>query len=246
MKLCANLTWLFKDLPAEDRFAAAKDAGFDGIEILDPYDLNIQEVVSELGRFGLSMVLFNCPPPNYTGGEPGWAAVKGSRFQSDLRRALRYSSVLKSELIHLMAGSSQGEEARGVFVENLKSATLSAPDQVFTIEPLNQMDRPGYFLSDYYQAKEIVEEVAAPNLGLQFDTYHVAKTHGDILTTWSAVKDTVRHVQIGEAPDRIEPTSHGPFFEKLREDGYAHWISAEYQPTASTLSSLEWIRAAKE
>ena len=37
-KFCANLTWLFTELPFLQRFGAAKDAGFDGIEL--NYDLD--------------------------------------------------------------------------------------------------------------------------------------------------------------------------------------------------------------
>lgn len=242
MKLCANLTWLFKELPFEDRFAAARDAGFDGIEILDPYDLNVQETVSALAIHRLKMVLFNCPPPNYLGGTPGWAAVKGSRFENDFRRALRYAKALGSEYIHIMAGEAEGKEARDTFIANLKLAAKAAPKQKLTIEPLNATDRPGYFLTDFYLAKDIVEEVAAPNLGLQFDTYHAARTHGDVPKTWDAVKHVVTHIQVGQAPDRTEPTNLGSFFERLHADDYRNWISAEYEPSGSTLDSLAWMK----
>ncbi len=37
-KFAANLTMLFGELPFLDRFAAAKAAGFSGVEYLFPYD----------------------------------------------------------------------------------------------------------------------------------------------------------------------------------------------------------------
>ena len=37
-KFAANLTMLFGELPFLDRFAAAKAAGFNGVEYLFPYD----------------------------------------------------------------------------------------------------------------------------------------------------------------------------------------------------------------
>ena len=37
-KFAANLTMLFGEMPFLDRFAAAKAAGFSGVEYLFPYD----------------------------------------------------------------------------------------------------------------------------------------------------------------------------------------------------------------
>lgn len=242
MKLSANLNWLFQELAMLERFEAAKDAGFSGVEILNPYDLNVQDVVNALAEHELKMVLINCPPPNYTGGEPGWAAVPGSRFESDFRRGQRYARALGAQHIHLMAGKAEGQQARDTFVANLRAAAKAAPKQSITIEPLNQVDQPGYFLSDFHLAKEIVQEVNLPNLSLQFDTYHAERIHGDVLATWGAVADVVGHIQVGQAPDRSEPKTLKSFFDKVKQDGYAQWISAEYRPSSNSEFSLRWLK----
>ena len=39
-KFAANLTMLFNEMPFLDRFAAAKAAGFAGVEYLFPYDFD--------------------------------------------------------------------------------------------------------------------------------------------------------------------------------------------------------------
>ena len=246
-RFCANLTWLFAELPFMERFAAAKEAGFDAVEVLFPYDVPVQEVVDKLVRHGLTMVLINGPPPNYTGGAPGYAAVPGSeaRFRQDFRRVLRYARALKVEVIHLMAGYADGPEARAVLVENLRWAAAEAPTQTLTIEPLNQGDQPGYALSDFHVAAEIVAEVAAPTVGLQFDTYHAGVIHGDAMAVWEAVRESVRHVQIGQTPGRTAPLG-GPidfpaFFDRLDAEGYAGWVSAEYDAQGDTAATLGWL-----
>lgn len=230
-----------------ERFAAAKDAGFAAVEMLSPYELNVQDVVSELAIQGLQMALINAPPPNYTGGAPGWAAVRGSRFQTDFKRAHRYSKTIGATHLHVMAGDAEGADARACFVENLRWAASEAPKQSITIEPLNPFDKPGYFLNDYLQGHAIVQEVAMPNVRLQFDAYHVERIHGDVPGVWSQVRDAVAHVQIAQAPDRTEPTD-GPidfagFFDLLRADGYKGWIAAEYGPKLTTKAGLGWIKA---
>ena len=39
MKICANLSLLFTELPLADRVQAAAAAGFEGVEIQFPYEL---------------------------------------------------------------------------------------------------------------------------------------------------------------------------------------------------------------
>ncbi len=98
-RFCANLTLLFTELPFLDRFAAASAAGFAGVEVLFPYDDPVPEILDRLDRTGLPFVLMNCPPPNYTGGPRGFAAVPGleDRFRTDFRRAARYAATLERE-----------------------------------------------------------------------------------------------------------------------------------------------------
>ena len=246
MKTCANLTMLFTELPFLERFGAAKSAGFDAVEVLFPYDVAVPDMLDMLGRNGLPLALINCPPPNYTGGERGFAAVVGARFQQDFIRAARYAKALGAQHLHIMAGAAEGAAARACFVENLRWAAAEAPHQSLTIEPINCDDMPGYFLSDFDEGKAIVQEVGAPNLRLQFDAYHAQKITGDVLGTWAKVRDVVAHVQVGQTPDRTAPDQgeidYAAFFARLKKDGYKGWISGEYKPADRTEMSLDWIK----
>jgi hydroxypyruvate isomerase len=246
-KFAANLTMLFTEFPELERYEAAAAAGFDRVEVLFPYDLPAQETRRELLRHGLSLALINCPPPNYTGGARGFAAQPGlsERFQRDFRRTLRYAEMLKADVVHIMAGAAEGPEARATFVDNLKWACAFAPKQQLTIEPINDVDMPGYFLNDFDLAAEILDEVDAPNLALQFDTYHAYRIHGDVLACWDKHKARVKHIQIGGLPDRHEPLKskhldYPAFFEMLDASGYDGTVSAEYTPLKRTDQGLGW------
>ena len=61
----ANLAWLFTEVDWPDRFAAAADAGFTGVEMPWP-PLPPEEVAARLTEHGLASVLVNVPV-----GEPG-------------------------------------------------------------------------------------------------------------------------------------------------------------------------------
>ncbi|WP_406646327.1 TIM barrel protein [Aliisedimentitalea scapharcae] len=248
-RFAANISLLFAELPYLDRFSAAADAGFDAVEILFPYEIAAKDTLRALLANGLELVLINAPPPNYTGGAPGFAAVPGgeARFQSDMRRVMRYADMLNPGLIHIMAGYQSGAAAQQVFEKNLRWVTETYPRQQFTIEPLNEHDQPGYFLNDYALAADVLDAVDRPNVGLQYDAYHAEVIHGDAAGIWDRFAPVVRHVQIGAAPDRSEP-GRGPvdfltLFAAIDASGYSGWVSAEYTPsTRTTQESLGWMR----
>lgn len=246
-KFCANLTWLFTELPFLERFEAAKDAGFDAVEVLFPYDVNAQDIVNELGRHELKMALINCPPPNYTGGPQGFAAIPGleERFRNDFGRALRYAKTLEAKHLHIMAGVAEGPNAKDTFIRNLRWAAAEAPQQSLTIEPINNDTMPGYFLNDFDLGREIVTAIDAPNLRLQFDTYHAAKITGDVLGAWDAMRDITVHLQVAQMPNRDEPDQgeidYPVFFADLDATGYRGWVAGEYKPRETTEKGLGWI-----
>ena len=246
-RLAANLTYLFTELPMMRRFAAARRAGFDGVEILFPYDLAARELAQGAQAAGLAFVLMNTPPPNWAGGPRGFAAEPGNeaRFRSDFDRALRYAEALGTEHLHIMAGKAAGTQARRTMVANLAWAAARAPRLSLTIEPINPEDMPGYFLDNFDLAAEILAEVGAPNLGLQFDAYHARVIHGDVLELWQRMAPLVRHVQIAGHPGRHEPDgadgeSHA-FLRALDQSGYRGWVSAEYVPRGSTEAGIGWV-----
>lgn len=256
LRFAANLTMLFTELPMLERFAAAAEAGFTGVEILFPYDIAARDLSRAALAAGVEMVLMNTPPPNWAGGKRGFAAVPGleERFRHDFERALRFAHVLRVRHIHIMAGEAQGDEAQRVFLRNLQWAVRRAPHVSLTIEPINQTDMPGYFLSDFDLAAQIIGQVDARNLGLQFDAYHAQMITGDVAGTWSRMARLVRHIQIAGCPGRHEPgggkidggqIDWPGFFAMVEQSGYDGWISAEYRPAGQTSAGLGWLHRAR-
>jgi len=247
LRFAANISFLFTELPFLDRFAAARAAGFDGVEVLFPYDFAAQELRARLVENDLAFVLMNSPPPNYAGGERGFAALPGAeaRFRHDFDRTLRYAHLLKPRHIHIMAGRAEGAAARACYIENLKWAAAHAFPYSLTIEPVSRIDMPGYFLDSFDLAAEILDEVAARNLGLQFDTYHAQMLTHDWAAAWARHGARAVHVQIAGAPGRHEPgggdIDHAALFASLDAQGYQGWVSAEYEPRDGTNAGLGWL-----
>ena len=246
-RFAANLTTLFTELPMTERFRAAANAGFAGVEILYPYDLAIKDLYRAAVSAGVEMVLINTPPPNWAGGPRGFAAIPGleQRFRRDFDRALRVAEALKARHMHVMAGKAQGADAYETFLNNLAWAVDRAPHISLTIKPMNAIDVPGSFLTSYDLALEILDEVGAPNLGLQFDSYHAHVITGDAQATLERVLPQLRHVQIANPPGRSEP-GPGPIdFDRLlatlAASDYRGWVSAEYHPVRQTEAGLGWL-----
>lgn len=251
LNFAANLTHLWPELPFLDRFDAAADAGFKAVEILFPYDVPAKEIQAALGRNGLQMILLNAPPPNYTGGARGFSAQPGNeaRFQSDMRRAFRYATALGVGMIHVMTGEAEGAEAKATMIENMAWAADAAPKGItLMLEPLNPVAFPGYFLNDYALAAEVLERLGAKNVALQFDSYHAQMIHGDAVATFEKYRPLIRHIQVGDTPERGAPgtgeVDFAGLFNAIKARKYDGWISGEYTPNGPTEPTLEWMKTA--
>ncbi|HKU25013.1 MAG TPA: TIM barrel protein, partial [Candidatus Sulfotelmatobacter sp.] len=73
------------------------------------------------------------------------------------------------------------------------------------IEPINQRDMPGYFLSRQDEGQAICREVGAPNLRVQFDCYHCQIVEGDLAMKLKRDIAGIGHIQIAGVPERHEP-----------------------------------------
>jgi 2-dehydrotetronate isomerase len=248
-RFAANLTLLFTEVPMLDRPDWAARCGFDGVEVLFPYDQPMADWERALN--GQPLALINTPPGDWASGDRGFAAVPGMelRFRDSFLRAADYASRLSAQRLHVMAGVAKGPQAEQAYVENLTWALTEAPGLTLTIEPLNPDDMPGYFLNDYDQAARILDDLANPRVGLQFDLWHAARLHGDPALVWADHRRHINHVQIAGFPARNEPGGGGFSLPDLCDDIDLHspdtWVAAEYRPSKGTAQGLGWLAAMK-
>ena len=96
LRFCANLSMLFTEVDFLDRFAAAAEAGFTGVEYLFPYDYPAEELKARLDANGLTQVLFNLPAGDWAGGERGIACRGSPAFRCGPSRSIGRSSGRRS------------------------------------------------------------------------------------------------------------------------------------------------------
>ncbi len=247
LRFSANLGFLWNDLPLPAAIRRAKAAGFAAVECHWPYDTDPAEVSDALAETGLPMLGIN----TITGGAGhfGLSACPGriDDARAAIEQAVSYAEAIDAQAIHIMAGVAEGPEARDTFLGNLQFAA-GLSDRMLLIEPLNAFDVPGYFLQRTGQAMEVIEDVAAPNLKLMFDCYHVARTEGDVTRRLEKLLPEIGHIQIASVPDRSAPDygdlNYHEVFSTLRALGWTRPIGAEYRPDGPTEGSLTWLSSA--
>ena len=171
-RFAANLSLMFNELGFLERFAAARAAHFDGVEFLFPYAFEAEQIVSRLQRYQLELALHNFPAGDWAAGERGLACDprRVGEFQDTVDLALEYALDLGVKRLHCLAGklppNVAPERAHATFVDNLRFAAAAlAPHGIdLLIEPINDRDIPGYFLTKSAQAAAIIAEAAVPNL----------------------------------------------------------------------------------
>jgi hydroxypyruvate isomerase len=251
-RLAANLSMMFNEVPFLERFAAARKAGFEGVEFLFPYDFPAAEIRERLSGEGLTQALFNMPPGDWANGERGMAALPGrqTEFREAVKRGLDYAAALDCKRVHCMAGILPAgvsfAVASATYAANLAWAAeqARAAGVRLMLEPINHRDMPGYFLNTQAQGAAVVEAIGLDALGLQFDVYHVQITEGDITKRMEQFMPVIAHMQIADVPARNEPGTGeigwAYVFRRMDELGYDGWVGCEYRPKGDTVEGLSW------
>jgi len=249
-RFSANLGFLWADRPLPDAIRAAKAAGFHAVECHWPYDTPASEVKDALIEVGLPMLGLNTRRGDVEAGDNGLCAIPGREEEAleAITEAVEYAEAIGAQAVHVMAGNAEGGEAHRVFIRNLHVATKISKRRGIDIliEPLNRLDAPGYFLKSTEQARAIIKEVAAPNLMLMFDCYHVGRTEGDVIGRLRDLLHIIGHIQFASVPDRGAP-DHGEVdyqmvFLEIEALGWNKPLGAEYKPRVRTEATLHWMQ----
>jgi hydroxypyruvate isomerase len=245
---------LFNEVDFLDRFDAAAQAGFTGVEYLFPYDFDMHEIKQKLESNKLTQVLFNLPAGDWDSGERGIAChpERVAEFRQGVDLAIEYAKVLECSQCNILAGivpdGVSQIDAQKTFINNLNYAAprLEKAGIRCLIEAINTRDIPSFFLNNTKQTLEIIKQVDSTNLFYQYDIYHMQIMEGDIAPTIEANLKNIAHIQLADNPGRNEPgtgeINYHFIFKFLDSIKYTGWIGCEYKPKTTTQAGLNWLQ----
>lgn len=252
MRISANLGFLYTGRPLPEAIRAAKDDGFDAVEMHWPYDTDPGAVAATLAETGLPLLSVNTPRGDVAAGENGLCALpgRGAAARAAIDRAVDWATAAGARAVHLMAGRVEPSDAAdAAFRDSIAHAAdrAAARGLMLLVEPLNPHDAPGYYLRGLAQARAI-RAATGGAVHVMFDCYHLARMGEDLLPAYAADPASVGHVQFAAVPDRAEPdhgaVDYAALLPALMRAGHAGWFGAEYRPATGSMAWMAALRCA--
>lgn len=253
LNFSANLSMLFTELPLQQRFHAAKQAGFDVVEIQFPYELPVADLQRLLKDNQQKVALINVPAGDLMSGGNGLACVPGkeAEFRQAVEQAQRYAWALEAPCVNVLAGrvapGVTREQAQATLEANLRYAVKKFAEVGITtcIEAINHFDIPGFLLNSANDMRDMLARIGHPALQMQVDLYHMARMLEDLPSLLQQDWGQIGHIQFADTPGRGAPgTGELPFaqlFRLIESLPYSGYSGAEYKPGADTRASLGWF-----
>lgn len=250
----ANLSTMFCEVELMDRPYAAHVAGFRAIEMQFPYELDRRLLAGIIKDLALSVSVINVPCGDFVAGGEGNTSLpdQTADFRESVVLARQYAEALGVRQVNILAGtpSIDRETAERTLADNLYyAATVFAEIGVgVVVEAINDIDRPGFFLTTAQSVIDIIDLAGHTNLSLQFDLYHMAMMGLPLVDTYLKHADRIGHIQFADAPGRHEPATgnidFGRIFAAIDASTYNGWVAAEYLPENGTENGLDWMKTA--
>lgn len=253
MRYAANLTFMYPEYPALERFKHAAEAGFTHAEFLFPEQHDIGDLEQVLKDSGITMILFDSDRGDFANGERGYLCHPGreQHFQQSILDAVTLARRLGARMINPLAGKVPAgvsrDQAKAVAIDNLKRVAPIVQDVglMLCIEGLNTYDNPGYLVDRSDIGFEIVDAVDSPSVKYLYDAFHMQIMEGNLITTIGKNLDRIGHIQISDVPGRHEPgtgeINYPNVLRAIDEAGYQGYCALEYHPTAETEATLGWL-----
>lgn len=251
----AHLSMLFCELPYAERPGAAARAGFRLVETWWPPDGLAGQWADEVAGHGLSVSLINAYGGDIEAGERGFLNVPERRAEAleACREAVAFARRCGAPRIHVLVGRefpgpSREEQLAEAAVALAQCAAVADDARVtIVVEPINELDVPGYLVPTPAAAAELIEAVGSSRVRLLYDAYHAARAGLDPCRDVVPYVPVIDHVQYADCPGRGAPgtgtTDLRAFAAALESAGYTGAIGLELDPggpTEAALGCLAW------
>jgi hydroxypyruvate isomerase len=255
LNFCANVSLLWSELPLGERLRRAAEAGFEAVEMWWP-GLEEARRLPELTRSaGVRLVALNFDAGDMSAGDRGLLSdpEQVPRFYDNVPRALEIAAACDCGQLNALLGLRDERHGREEQLQRARESVAWAAEQAapqgatVLVEAVNVFDNGPYLVTTTADAAMFVQAIAAPNVRLLYDVFHMQRMEGNIVATLDRYWDLIGHIQVADSPDRGEPGTgeiNYPFvLEFLARRGYGGYIGLEYRPTTERPEqSLGWMQ----
>jgi hydroxypyruvate isomerase len=254
MRFSLNVSILFTEVPLLERFARARDAGFDAVELWWPRGEDLAVVRAAIEDAGVDVVVLNFDAGDMPAGDRGLISDpdRQDEFRANVPVALELAEAVGCTKLNALAGHELPGIERAAQLELARDNVRFAADAAgaqgaeVLIEAVNTYENGPYLLSRTQAASDFVRSVGRDNVRLQYDAYHMQRMEGDLTATIERHIGEIAHVQIADSPGRGQPGTGEINFDyvlrRLEELGYDGHVGLEYKASAGDIEgSLEWL-----
>ncbi len=259
MKCTACIETIFTELPWEERFMAAKKAGFDAVEFWSWTDKDLDEIKRLAEEAGVVISGFN-GDADYSLVDPTHKEKYLEYLRGSLEAAKKIGAL--SVTIHSNALGDGGvvvnhyDELSDTvklcsMYDMLRDVAVMAEETgiACNLEGLNiTTDHVGNFLKSTKMAAEMIRVLNSPKVKILYDVYHMQlNDEGSIMDIISEYMDTMGHIHIADVPGRHEPGTGEINYKNvilhLEKLGYEGYVGCELFPKNSSDEAVEAIMA---
>jgi hydroxypyruvate isomerase len=253
-----NTSILLGGLSLPEQLRAAREHGFDDVELWSPFDRDdINDLVGVVRASGVRLVALNLWEGGMAAGNRGLASHPGRRseFAASVDAAVRVGEALSVPLFNVLYGNriagvaAADQDAIAPDAYALAAERLAAIGGTILIESLSTI--PDYPVKNLADMLDAYRRVASPvtavggSVGLLLDFFHLAAAGDDLERAFRDHADIVAHAQIADFPGRGGPgTGELPIdaiVDAARDAGYTGRFALEY--SAYTAEPFEWMRS---
>ncbi|MBE6964122.1 MAG: AP endonuclease [Ruminococcaceae bacterium] len=262
MKYSVNIETVYRELPFEARFAAAKRDGFDYVEIWDWTVKDPDELAVLCREYGVEISCMGGDGP-FSLCDP----AHGEEYLDFLRNSLQMAQKLGCKRLAVHSNELLPEPhpyAADLFLQYsdaektaamIRTLTAIAPEAeaagvTLCLEALNvQVEHIGNFLKYTKDAAEIVSAVNSPAIKILYDAYHMYLNEGKIMETLRSYLPLIGCIHIADAPGRGEPGTgaidYRAVLQELQTLGYDGIIAFELFPKTDSAAAVAAINAVR-
>lgn len=257
-EVSANVSLLFAEVPYENRFHAAADAGFGAVEtwwpFAEPHPGNdrLDRLADIIDDAGVQLTALNFFAGDMPAGERGIACLpdRADELAANVDALVRLATATGCGSFNLLYGQLDDADDREAqqrhAIESYRRAAdaVSAIGGTVLVEPLARGLNGNYPLHTADDVSRLIAEIGSPRVAFLLDTFHLGMNGEDVAAVPRAVDARIGHVQLADITGRGEPGSGtldwDAFGDALRQN-YNGPVAAEYKPTRTTTETLSWL-----